>query len=64
MKKHCFGHKLRTILRLVSSHSADKHNPLLINSLAEFNFRPPLLLVFPGEQLEKNRPSRAQISTW
>ena len=64
MKKRCFGHKLSTILRLVSSHSADKHNPLLINGLAEFNFRPPLLLVFPGEQLYKNRLSRPQVSTW
>jgi hypothetical protein len=64
MKKGYFGHRLRRILRPIGRHSAQKHNPLLINSLAEFNFRPPLLLVFPGEQLDKNRPSRPQISTW
>ena len=64
MKKRCFGHKLRTILQPVGSHSAHKHNPLLIHSLAEFNFRPPILLVFPGEQPDKNMRSRPQVSTW
>jgi hypothetical protein len=64
MKKRCFGHRLQRILRPVGRHPAHKHDPLLVNNLAEFNFRPPLLLVFPGEQLDKNRPLRRQISTW
>ncbi len=47
---HGFAQKLRRILRSVVRESNDRHNPLLINSLAAFNFRLPL--EFPGEQLE------------
>jgi len=43
--------KLRRILRPVVRESTYRHNPLLINSLAAFNFRPPILLEFPGERL-------------
>jgi hypothetical protein len=64
MRKHCFGYRVRRILRQSDRHAAYKHDPLLIYNLVEFNFRPPLLLVFPGEQLEKNRLSRGQVSTW
>jgi hypothetical protein len=43
--------KLRRILRSVVRESAYQHNPLLINSLAAFNFRPPITLAFPGDRL-------------
>jgi len=49
---HDFAQKLRRILRPVVRESAYKHNPLLINSLAAFNFRPPL--AFPGEKLARS----------
>jgi hypothetical protein len=39
-------------------------NPLLINSLLDFNFCPPLLLEFPGKQFDRNRRSLRQFSTW
>jgi len=54
MKNHHFGfsQRLRRILRSVVSESNDRHNPLLINSLAAFNFRPPL--EFPGEKLARS----------
>ena len=45
--------KLRRILRSVVRESNYRHDPLLINSLAAFNFRPPLILEFPGEQLAR-----------
>ncbi len=48
-----FAQKLRRILRSVVRESAYKHNPLLINRLAAFNFRPPLILEFPGERLAR-----------
>ena len=48
---HDFAQKLRRILRPVVREPAYQHNPLLINSLAAFNFRPPLMLEFPGERL-------------
>jgi hypothetical protein len=48
---HDFAQKLRRILRSVVRESNYRHDPLLINSLAAFNFRPPLILEFPGEQL-------------
>jgi hypothetical protein len=64
MKRRFFSQSLRTIIRPVRRRSAHEHNPLLINSLAEFNFRPPVLLVFPGEQPDNYRRSRPQISTW
>jgi hypothetical protein len=55
MKNHRFGftQKLRRILRPVVRESACNHNPLLINRLAAFNFRPPL--EFPGELLSRYR---------
>ncbi|MFZ3374278.1 MAG: hypothetical protein WA183_01855 [Chthoniobacterales bacterium] len=55
MKKHHLSliQKLRRILRSVVRESNYRHDPLLINSLAAFNFRPPLILEFPGEQLAR-----------
>jgi len=47
--------KLRRILRSVVREPIYKHNPLLINSLAAFNFRPPLMLKFPGESMGRYR---------
>jgi len=44
---------LRRSLRSVVRGSVYKHDPLLINSLAVFNFRPPIMLEFPGEQLRR-----------
>jgi len=64
MKKYALGQTLRRIFRSLVRHTAYQHNPLLINSLAEFNFRPPLLLEFPGEQLSKHRRSPGQVSVW
>jgi hypothetical protein len=55
MKAHAFVQKLRRILRPVVRESAYRHDPLLINSLAAFNFRPPLRLQFPGELLSRYR---------
>ena len=46
---HGFAQGLRRILRPVVRQSAYKHDPLLIDRLAAFNFRPRLEL--PGEQL-------------
>jgi hypothetical protein len=37
-----FAQKLRRILRSVFRESNYRRDPLLINSLAAFNFRPPL----------------------
>ena len=48
MKAHVL--KLRRILRPVSTY---KHDPLLINTLAAFNFRPPIRLEFPGQRLAR-----------
>ena len=53
MKAHAL--KLRRILRPVVWESTYRHDPLLINSLAAFNFRPPLRLQFPGELLSRYR---------
>jgi hypothetical protein len=50
---HGFAQKLRRILRSVVRESAYQHDPLLINSMAAFNFRPPLMLEFPGERLAR-----------
>jgi hypothetical protein len=49
---HGFIQKLRRILRSVVRESNDRHNPLLINSVAAFNFRLPL--EFPGEKLARS----------
>ncbi len=48
---HGFAQKLRRILRSVVRESNDRHNPLLINSLAAFNFQLPL--EFPGERITR-----------
>jgi hypothetical protein len=50
-----FVQKLRRILRSVVRESAYQHNPLLINSLAAFNFCRPLMLKFPGESMGRYR---------
>ena len=50
---HGFAQKLRRILQSVVRESNYRHNPLLINSLTAFNFRPPILLEFPGERLAR-----------
>ena len=50
---HDFAQKLHRILRSVVRESNYRHNPLLINSLAAFNFCPPL--EFPGELLGRYR---------
>jgi hypothetical protein len=50
---HGFAQKLRRILRSVVRESNDRHDPLLINSLAAFNFRAPLIPEFPGERLAR-----------
>jgi hypothetical protein len=52
MKAHVFK-KLRRILRPVVRKPTYRHDPLLIDSLAAFNFRPPIILEFPGEQLAR-----------
>ncbi len=49
MKAHVL--KLRRILRPVVRESNYRHDPLLINSMATFNFRPPIRLQFPGQRL-------------
>jgi len=51
MKAHAL--KFRRILRPVVRESTYKHDPLLINTLAAFNFRPPIRLEFPGERLAR-----------
>jgi hypothetical protein len=51
MKAHVL--KLRRILRPGVRGSTYRHNPLLINSLAAFNFRPPIRLEFPGKPLAR-----------
>jgi hypothetical protein len=48
-----FVQTLRRILRSVVKESTYRHNPLLINSLAAFNFRPHFR--FPGELLARYR---------
>jgi len=45
--------KLRRILQPVVRQSTYRHDPLLINSMAAFNFRPPIRLQFPGESLAR-----------
>jgi len=50
---HRFALKLRRILRSVVSESNYRHDALLINSLAAFNFH--RRLAFPGELLSRYR---------
>jgi hypothetical protein len=49
---HDFAQKLRQILRSVVRETNNRHDPLLINSLVAFNFRPPL--IFPGRELARS----------
>jgi hypothetical protein len=49
---HGFAQKLRRILRSVVRESNYRRDPLLINSLAAFNFRPPL--IFPNQELARS----------
>ncbi len=49
---HDFTQELRRILRPVVREPESQHNPLLINSLAAFNFRPPL--IFPNQELARS----------
>jgi len=51
MKAHVL--ELRRILRPVVREFAYRHDPLLINSLAAFNFRPPIRLEVPGKPLAR-----------
>jgi hypothetical protein len=48
---HGFAQKLCRILRSVVRESNYRHDALLINSLAAFNFPPRLMLEFSGEKL-------------
>jgi hypothetical protein len=52
-RSHGFAQKLLRTLRSVVRESNYRHDPLLINSLAAFNFRAPLMLEFPGERLAR-----------
>jgi hypothetical protein len=49
---HSSTQKLRRILRWVVRESKYRHNPLLISSLAAFNFRLPLM--FPNQELARS----------
>jgi hypothetical protein len=49
---HGFAQKLRRMLRSVVRDSNYRRDPLLINSLAAFNF--PLPLEFPGKRLPRS----------
>ena len=49
---HGFAQKLRRMLRSVARESNYRRDPLLINSLTAFNFRPPL--EFPGKRLPRS----------
>jgi len=53
---HDLAPKLRRILRSVVRESDNRHDPLLINSLAAFNFRPPL--IFPNQLMRSGALSR------
>jgi len=64
MKKKNLLQNLLRVFGLVVRRSPHRRNPLLINSLVDFNFRPPLMLVFPGEEFGKGRHSLSQFSTW
>jgi hypothetical protein len=50
--RHMSAH-LVPIYEMGSKESTCRHDPLLINTLAAFNFRPPILLEFPGERLAR-----------
>jgi hypothetical protein len=46
--------RLVPIYEMGSKEPNYRHDPLLINSLAAFNFRLPLMLEFPGEKLARS----------
>jgi hypothetical protein len=50
--RHNSAH-LVPIYEMGSKQPTYKHDPLLINTLAAFNFRPPIRLEFPGERLAR-----------
>jgi len=50
--RHNSAH-LVPIYEMGSKESTYRHDPLLINTLAAFNFRPPIRLEFPGEPLAR-----------
>jgi len=50
--RHNSAH-LVPIYEMGSKESTRRHDPLLINSLAAFNFRPPIRLEFPGQRLAR-----------
>ena len=52
-RSHGFAQKLRQILRSVVRGSTYRHDPLLIHSLVAFNFRPPVILEFPGDRFSR-----------
>jgi hypothetical protein len=52
MRRTRFFQALHRFLRPVVRESNHRRNPLLINSLAAFNFRLPL--AFPGEKLARS----------
>jgi hypothetical protein len=52
--RHSSAH-LVPIYEMGSKESAYQHNPLLINRLAAFNFRRPLMLKFPSESMGRYR---------
>lgn len=52
-----FVQKLRRILWPVVGQSRYRHDPLLINTLIAFNFRPPITLEFPIQKLVVTRRS-------
>jgi len=53
-RSHGLAQRLRQVLRSVVRESNYRHDPLLINSLAAFNFRTPVMLEFPGECLARS----------
>jgi len=50
------------VRRSIFRHRASKHDALLVNRLAVFNFRPPIILEFPGER--RSIVSEARVSSW
>ena len=50
--RHSSAH-LVPIYETGSQESTYRHDPLLINTLAAFNFRPPIRLEYPGERLAR-----------
>jgi hypothetical protein len=59
-RSHGFGQKLRQIFRSVVRESNYRHeqrqsgSDLLNNSLTAFNFRPAIMLEFPGQRVARS----------